>query len=1039
MLPRVLNRSSASARSAKREAARRPPRRGWLRLVVLATTLGGVYVIGHGIADELRTSRLQARYLSRLGRDIRFEVQPGASDSIRFPDPSPYDTRLGYALLPGISKRLAARGYAPVAQARMSDDMLRAIDYGLFAPYPEKDQAGLSLLDCNGLTLAAQHYPQRQYAGFAAVPTVMVNALLFVENQGLLNPEFPERNPALDWVRFSHAIADQGLRLALRHHDSPGGSTLATQIEKYRHSPEGRTVSVREKFRQMASASLRAYLEGPDTQAARERVVVDYLNTVPLAARAGFGEVNGIGDGLWVWYGEDFAEANRLLTGMDPVHPTPREAQVFKRALSLIIAQRRPTFHLRRDDTNLDALTGSYLRLLAANGSITPALRDAALAQPLDKAAPPPRPPQPPYVTRKAENQLRADLSHLTGIPSRYELDRLDLRATSSVNREAQRDISAVLQRLHDPAGAREMGLYGYNMLRPGDDPGKLVASFTLYERVGNASLLRVQADNVDQPFDLNSGARLNLGSTAKLRTLVTYLEIVTELQARYADMSRAELQAARLARNDVLSRWAVDYMLKTREVDERALEPMLEAALERKYSGNPGEAFFTGGGMQSFSNFERWEGERIMTVRQGFQHSVNLVFIRLMRDIVRYEVAQAHPDVDRLMEDRAAPERRGYLERFADIEGSAYMAGFYRRYRHLDQPHRISALLDRVRTPPSHLGAVHLAVALLSVEPSLDEAGFARVLRARLPALKLSDEDIDKLYQKYGHDKFNLNDRGYLSRIHPLELWLVEYLAGHPDATLEQVLRDSRAQRQEVYRWLFRTHSKFGQDNRIRTLLEQDAFVRIAQRWHRLGYPFDALTPSYATAIGASGDRPAALAELAGILLGGGLAVRTAALTRLDFAEGTPYATQFALQAPTPQRLLPPEVAALVRRSMTEVVQGGTASSIRDAFTVAGQPPSAQLAVGGKTGTGDQHYQVGGPGGRVVASYAVSRSATFVFVLGERYFGTVTLFVKGQDASHYNFTSALAVRLLRSLAPQLTAMAGSMGTERALLRCPRE
>lgn len=42
----------------------------------------------------------------------------------------------------------------------------------------------------------------------------------------------------------------------------------------------------------------------------------------------------------------------------------------------------------------------------------------------------------------------------------------------------------------------------------------------------------------------------------------------------------------------------------------------------------------------------------------------------------------------------------------------------------------------------------------------------------------------------------------------------------------------------------------------------------------------------------------------------------------------------------------------------MTEVVQGGTASSIRDAFTVAGQPPSAQLAVGGKTGTGDQRYQ---------------------------------------------------------------------------------
>ena len=67
-------------------------------------------------------------------------------------------------------------------------------------------------------------------------------------------------------------------------HDAPGGSTLATQIEKYRHSPEGRTASIPEKFRQMASASLRAYLDGPDTQRARERIVVDYLNTVPLSA-----------------------------------------------------------------------------------------------------------------------------------------------------------------------------------------------------------------------------------------------------------------------------------------------------------------------------------------------------------------------------------------------------------------------------------------------------------------------------------------------------------------------------------------------------------------------------------------------------------------------------------------------------------------------------------------------------------------------------------------------------------------------------------
>nr|WP_231401554.1 transglycosylase domain-containing protein [Cupriavidus sp. WS] len=381
----------------------------------------------------------------------------------------------------------------------------------------EKSQAGLALRDCNGLTLVFERYPQRQYDNFAAVPPVLVGALLFVENQGLLNPEYPDLNPALDWKRLSRAVMDQVIRLADKSHESPGGSTLATQTEKYRHSPEGRTQSIAEKFRQMASASLRAYLDGRDTRRARERIVVNYLNTVPLLARVGFGEVNGIGDALWVWYGEDFAEANRLMTQMDPNAPTGHKAQAFKRALSLIIAQRRPSYHLRRDDTNLEALTGSYLRLLATNRIITPALRDAALRQPLAKAAPPPKPEPEPFVTRKAVNRVRADIGWVTGVDSRYDMDRLDLTADSTINREAQRNCHrypAALARQ-----GRGLDLYGHNLLRDQDDPSKLTASFTLFERVGNASVVRVQADNVDQPFDVNSGARFNLGSTAKLRT----------------------------------------------------------------------------------------------------------------------------------------------------------------------------------------------------------------------------------------------------------------------------------------------------------------------------------------------------------------------------------------------------------------------------------------------------------------------------------------------------------------------------------------
>jgi membrane peptidoglycan carboxypeptidase len=123
----------------------------------------------------------------------------------------------------------------------------------------------------------------------------------------------------------------------------PGGSTLATQIEKYRHSPDGLTMTASDKLRQMASASLRAYLDGEDTRDNRRRIVLDYLNTVPLAAAPGFGEVNGVGDGLHAWFGIDFAQTNQLLRS--PTTHT-QAARAFKHVLGLLISQRKPSYYL---------------------------------------------------------------------------------------------------------------------------------------------------------------------------------------------------------------------------------------------------------------------------------------------------------------------------------------------------------------------------------------------------------------------------------------------------------------------------------------------------------------------------------------------------------------------------------------------------------------------------------------------------------------------------------------------------------------------
>ena len=102
---------------------------------------------------------------------------------------------------------------------------------------------------------------------------------------------------------------------------------------------------------------------------------------------------------------------------------------------------------------------------------------------------------------------------------------------------------------------------------------------------------------------------------------------------------------------------------------------------------------------------------------------------------------------------------------------------------------------------------------------------------------------------------------------------------------------------RREVYNWLFKTSRKNAQDIRIQSLLEVEAFDRLLVDWKRLGYPFDNITPSYGTAIGSSGDRPAALAELMSILVNDGVKKPMVSLTHLHFAANTPFDTQLSIK----------------------------------------------------------------------------------------------------------------------------------------------
>jgi len=986
----------------------------WLvKLLRWGALLAVLFLIGWAATIEARTSYMQSRLLSRWAADMQFAVRPGAGDMIRFPKSGPYDGRLGYAELPSFIASLEARHFVITRQAQWSPALDHFVEHGGYAIYGEKSRAGLQLFDRDQNPLYRASYPERVYSDFKSIPPLVVDSLLFIEDHDLLDAQDARRNPAVEWGRFMLAAAGRIASIVDRRFREGGASTLATQIEKFRHSPGGRTPGVAEKLRQMVSASLRAYRNGPGTTDARREIVASYLNSTPLGSRPGYGEIIGLPEAMWIWYGTDPGDADRVLnTPAVTVAERARKGEVYRQVLSLLLAGRRPAYYLNSDGAALAALTDSYLRLMVTAGIISPPLCDAGLAAKLHFRSELPPPEAVSYVGNKATDRLRTELLSTLHVPDLYALDRLDLSGYGTVDTAAQKRITEVLTRLGDPAYVKSLGLVGHNLLG-NENPARLAWSVVLYERGADRNYLRIHADSLNTPFDINSGAKLILGSTAKLRTLITYLDIVDELHDKLASLPSRELKAMAGAKDDPLAAWAAGYLAKA---TDRSLRAMIDAAMQRHYSGSP-SAFFTGGGVHAFANFEKWENYENPTVLDAFENSINNSFVRIMRDIVLHYEAQSGIEVDKLLSDADDPNREAYLKRFAEQEGRRYLSRFWNDYRGLTPQEALDQLARRMRP-----AARRLAVVYLSARPEASRAALGDFLAHHLPPSSVDDDELWDLWREYGPGHFSLQDRGYIAGIHPLELWLVAYLQDHPDASRSEVMEASAEARQDVYGWLFKSRSLHKQNTRIRILLEEDAFDRILQDWRRQGYPFGHLVPSYGSAIGSSGDRPDALAELMGIILNDGVRQPNVDLQRLHFAAGTPYETEMMLK-PEPQRVLAPEIAKTVRQALMGVVMEGTAKRLAGAYHT---PDGRLLPVGGKTGTGDNRLDRFGRGGRLISQRVVDRTATFVFFLGDRFFGTITTYVPGSIAGSYHFTSALAVQLLKAMQPELEPLLNS-------------
>src|SRR5262249_3489332 len=148
-------------------------------------------------------------------------------------------------------------------------------------------------------------------------------------------------------------------------------------------------------------------------------IVLDYFNSVPLAAAPGYGEVYGLGNGLHAWFGIDLDQARSVFVES----PSDAEkARIFKHMMALICSARAPSFYLDANRAALEASVDFYARQLAGNGTIESDFAREVAAAPLEFLQRAPVPPAVPFVERKATNAFRTHLLAELGVPDLYTL-----------------------------------------------------------------------------------------------------------------------------------------------------------------------------------------------------------------------------------------------------------------------------------------------------------------------------------------------------------------------------------------------------------------------------------------------------------------------------------------------------------------------------------------------------------------------------------------------------------------------------------------
>ena len=351
-------------------------------------------------------------------------------------------------------------------------------------------------------------------------------------------------------------------------------------------------------------------------------------------------------------------------------------------------------------------------------------------------------------------------------------------------------------------------------------------------------------------PFDINGGARLDSGSTAKLRTLVSYLEVIAKL--RSFDMSTpTAIPCGRRSTPTPRTAGPSRYLLCAE--DRVAGGDHGRGRWNDRYlAANPGDLRFTGGGAASFGN----RPPRGTAARRRIRtrcHSTSTVVIRIMRDVVRRSIVRdARLGRAQVLEfDSEDPSPQGgHLEALRRSANRACLP--------IASAQIIAAQTAGQRSKPSCCRACvplsrRLLRRYLAQHPSgRDRHQCASPQPCDRPPGAVDDRDETPQAgssMAYSMDQFNLADQGCIASIPSAQL------AGgpcqcHPEPDYASACSMPAQRSQSVYGWIVPCPSQTCRTSRIRSLLEVEAFLRNPPQMAAISVIRSMPSPSYATAI---------------------------------------------------------------------------------------------------------------------------------------------------------------------------------------------